>query len=58
MNNPVVELLITWGVPILILMVIGEIAIIMSEAERIKYRGKTFVKKFKDECDKVNRGEK
>ena len=51
------ELLLTWGIPLAVIIVIGEVAIVVSEIRRIRYRDKTFVRKYKDEIDKVNRNE-
>ena len=57
MNDPVATLLLQWGIPLLVVIVIGEIAIVASEIKRIRYHNKTFVRKYKDEIDKVNRFE-
>jgi hypothetical protein len=62
MSDPVATILLGWGAFFMASMVIGEIAIAVEERKKrpikIRYRGKTFVRKFKDDCDKVNRFEK
>lgn len=52
MNDPVLTLLLQFGVPILVLLAIGEIVFVKDE---IRYRGKTFVRKYKDEIDKIEK---
>lgn len=61
MNDPVLTLLFQFGIPIMAMMSIGCIAIAIGELKKrpikIRCHGKTFVRHFRNECDKVNRNE-
>ena len=59
MHDPVAELLFQFGIPITAIMMIGCTAIAIGELKKrpikIRYHGKTFVRKYKDEIDKIEK---
>mgnify|MGYP003588852021 CR=1 FL=1 len=63
MNNPVATLLISYAAFAVIVYCTLSCCLSVDKIKRhkgikIRYRGKTFVRHFNNECAKVNRGEK